>query len=80
VQESTARRLAGYYKVSANTIIRDEQFANAVDAIGETSAAAKRSILAGETEITRKHIKELVAGEEGRLADTVTNTIMKTVN
>ena len=70
LQIKTAKRLGDYYKVSVNTIRRDEQYADAVDAIGETSPEAKRSILAGETEITRKHLRELVAGADGKIADT----------
>jgi len=70
LQEKTAKRLGDYYKVSVNTIRRDEKYADAVDAIGETSQEAKRSILAGETEITRKHLQELVIAENGKIADT----------
>ena len=70
VQESTAKRLAKYYNVSAPTIIRDEHFADAVIAVGETSAEAKRRILSGETEITRKHLRELAISADGKIADT----------
>jgi len=69
LQESTSKRLAEYYKVSAPTIIRDEKFADAVIAIGETSAEAKRSILAGEAGITKKHLRELFTGADGSIAD-----------
>ena len=63
-RQSTAARLAEQYNVSRNTIIRDAQVANAIVAIGKDSPDTKRSILSGETKITRKQLKELAAGTE----------------
>ena len=70
LQESTAKRLASYYNVSAPTIKRDEKFADALIAIGENSLEAQRNILSGATDITRKHLRELLAGEETDILDT----------
>ncbi|MCL2662404.1 MAG: HTH domain-containing protein [Oscillospiraceae bacterium] len=61
---STAERLAQQYNVSRNTIRRDAQVADAIVAIGKDSPDTKRSILSGETKITRKQLKELAAGTE----------------
>jgi len=61
---STAARLAEQYNVSRNTIKRDAQVANAIVAIGKDSPDTKRSILSGETKITKKQLKELAAGTE----------------
>ncbi|MCL2391744.1 MAG: hypothetical protein FWC66_03930 [Oscillospiraceae bacterium] len=55
---STARRLAEHYNVSRNTIIRDSQLANSISAIGAHSPDAKRTILAGDTRITRQEIRQ----------------------
>jgi len=66
----TAELLGRQYKVSAPTIKRDEKFADALNAINETSPEAKRSILSGETEVTKKYLRELIAGAEDTIADT----------
>jgi len=63
-RQSTAKKLAEQYNVSAATIKRDAQVANAIVAIGKDSPDTKRSILSGETKITRKQLKELAAGTE----------------
>ena len=56
---STSKQLAENYKVSPSTIDRDAKAANVIDAIGESSPEAKRMILAGDTKIDRKTLKEL---------------------
>ena len=66
---STANRLAKQYRVSPRTIDRDAQFADALIAIGEASPDAKKSILSGETPITRKHLRELAADSEESLSE-----------
>jgi len=68
--ENTARRLAKQYNVSEPTIKRDEQFADAIDTIGQSSPEAKRNILAGTTDITRKHLRELMISSEDDIVDT----------
>jgi len=60
--EHTARRLANEYNVSRNTINRDAQLSEAIDAIGEKSSEAKREILSGSAQITRQRLQELAAG------------------
>jgi len=67
---STATRLAKKYKVSRNTIIRDAKVSEAIDAIGVTSPEAKKSILSGETGITKKHLNELISGIDEDIAET----------
>jgi len=64
----TATRLAGVYDVSRATIIRDSQVAEAISAIGEVSPEAKRDILAERTRISRKELRELLAGSEENIA------------
>jgi len=68
--QKTAELLGRQYNVSAPTIKRDEKFADALNAISETSPEAKRSILSGETEVTKKYLRELIAGAEEIIADT----------
>ena len=58
-QNSTANKLAKQYKVSRNTIRRDEKLAEALTAIGEASPEAKRMILAGEASIGKRVLQEL---------------------
>jgi hypothetical protein len=59
--QKTAGRIADQYNVSRATINRDAQVAEALDAIGEVSAAAKSEILSGAASITRQHLQELAA-------------------
>ena len=59
--EKTAGRLANEYNVSAMTIRRDAQLAQAIEAIGETSPEAKREILSGTANISRTRLQELAA-------------------
>ena len=68
--EKTARRLAKQYHVSEPTIRRDEKFADAIIAIGKNSPEAKRNILSGTTDITRKQLRELMTGKEEDIMDT----------
>ena len=68
--EKTAQRLAKQYNVSEPTIRRDEKFADAVNAIGESSPEAKRNILSGQACITRKQLRELMIGDEEHLVET----------
>jgi len=67
---ATASRLADYYKVSRNTIIRDAKASEAIDAIGMTSPEAKKNILSGETSITKKYLNELISGINEDIAET----------
>ena len=73
--KSTAARLANQYKVSSATINRDAKFAVAVNSIGRSSPAAKVSILSGETKITRKQLKELMAGSDEDIEDTASRIV-----
>lgn len=57
----TSERLAEEYHVSPATIIRDEHFADAVDAIGVVAPAVKTEILTGKSDLTRKQIQEVAA-------------------
>ena len=59
---STAVRLAEQYNVSKNTIKRDAQLAQAINAIGESSPEAKKDILSGNANITRQRLQELAGG------------------
>ena len=67
---STANRLAKQYRVSRNTIKRDARVAEALSAIGKKSPVAKRMILSGEVDITRKQLNELLEGPEGKILET----------
>jgi len=67
--ESTANRLADLYNISNRTVRRDAQLAEAVEAIGNTSPAAKRDILAGKARISKKKLYELSAGPEEYIID-----------
>jgi ParB-like chromosome segregation protein Spo0J len=60
-KQSTSERLAGEYNVSKNTIKRDAQLAEAIEAIGESSPEAKREILSGTANISRTRLQELAA-------------------
>jgi len=51
--KSTAGRLAGKYRVSPRTIVRDARTAAAIEAIGEISPPAKTMILSGEAVIDK---------------------------
>ena len=73
--KSTAARLANQYKVSSATINRDAKFAVAVDSIGRSSPGAKASILSGETKVTRKQLKELMAGSDEDIEDTASRIV-----
>jgi hypothetical protein len=66
---SKAARLAEHYNVSRNTIMRDSVAAEAISAIGKISPEAKRDILAGRIRISRKELRELLAGSEDELTD-----------
>jgi len=68
--------LAKQYKVSRNTIRRDAKVSEAIDAIGMTSPEAKKSILSGETRITKKHLNELIGGT----GEAITETAVKIGN
>ena len=69
-EEATASRLAKHYRVSRSTIKRDAKVAEAIDAIGMTSPEAKKSILSGETSITKKYLNELISGINEDIAET----------
>jgi hypothetical protein len=69
LQESTANRLAEQYNVSRSTIKRDAQLAKAISAIGRASPEAKKDILAERTRISRKKLRELLAGPEEDITD-----------
>ena len=68
--QSTADKLSTHYNVSPVTIKRDARVAEAINAIGETSQEAKRYILSGKLNITRKRLNELLNGPENELIDT----------
>ena len=57
--ENTAEKLGKQYHVAGRTILRDAKAAEAVDAIGEVSPAAKQMILSDEAYITKKALEEL---------------------
>ena len=59
--QKTAERIADEYNVSSMTIKRDAQLSEAIDAIGESSAEAKREILSGAAKITRQRLQGLAA-------------------
>ena len=67
--QSTAERLAEQYNVSRDTIKRDAQIAKAIGAIGRESAEAKRKILSGRAGISRKQLREFLAGAENDIID-----------
>ena len=68
--QSTASRLAEQYNVSPMTIRRDAQVSNAINAIGEVSPEAKRKILSGEANISRRRLQELSSGSEEEIVET----------
>ena len=55
----TKVRLAEQYHVSPKTIERDAKVASAIETIGQTSPAARRMILTGETSIDKKNLGRL---------------------
>ena len=56
----TAERLGDEYGVSKNTILRNADFAEAVDKIEKTSGPeAKAAILSGQTKLTRREVQEV---------------------
>jgi len=57
-QKSTASRLAGQYRVSRNTIIRDAKIAEALSAIGQSSPEAKARILSGEVRLNKNQLQD----------------------
>jgi hypothetical protein len=59
--QKTVQRLAEQYNVSPKTIERDSRVAEAIDAIGESSPEAKREILSGAADISKKQLRELAA-------------------
>jgi hypothetical protein len=65
--QTTADHLAGQYNVSYMTIRRDAEVSVAIDAIGANSPEAKREILSGSVEITRKHLRELASGSDDEI-------------
>jgi hypothetical protein len=67
---STARRLAEQYNVSSRTIDRDAQVARAIDAIGKNSPEAKKSILSGAADVSRKYLRELGTEAEDMIRET----------
>jgi len=69
-KQQTAKQLGEKYKVSPRTIERDYKTAAAIDAIGEKSPEAKRKILAGEMQISRKDLKEFSGMQAEELFDT----------
>jgi len=71
-KQCSAARLSAHYNVSPVTIKRDAKVAEAICAIGDTSPEAKSYILAGRTNITRKHLNELLNGSEFELKYTAT--------
>jgi len=68
----TADRLAGKYKVSPVTIKRDARAAAGIIAIGEVSSPAKIKVLAEETDITRKQLRDLANAEPELIAEVAT--------
>ena len=67
----TAVRLAEQYNVSAKTIRRDAQVANAIIEIGEISPDIKMDILYGKTYISRQKLQELSVGSPKNVAAVV---------
>ena len=68
-QNRTVGKLADIYKVSKNTIVRDEKGADAVDAIGKASLEARRMILAEEVRIDKKDLQALAAATKEEIAE-----------
>jgi len=68
-RQSTAVRLSEVYNISPRTIRCDSELANALDAIGEHSVEAKRRILSGEIEVTRKQLREVAIGSENYISE-----------
>jgi len=67
----TAVRLAEQYNVSAKTIRRDAQVANAIIEIGELSPDIKMNILYGKTYISRQQLQDLSIGSPKNVATVV---------
>ena len=71
---STANRLAEEYKVSRNTIKRDEKLAEALIKIGEASpegAEAKIKILSGEMPVNKSKLEALSSAPPEKMKDFV---------
>ena len=64
---STASRLAEQYRVSRETIKRNEKLAETLTAIGEVSPDVKRKILAGEIQIGKNRLEALSSVSEDEL-------------
>jgi len=67
--ERTSKRLAEHYNVSRATIERDGRVALGIVAIGEKSPEAKRSILAGKANISRKKLRELASYTDDKVSE-----------
>ena len=72
LQGRTANRLSEQYKISPRTIKRDAQIAGVLIAIGKESEEAKRSILSGETRISRKQLREMASDPDTDIIKTAT--------
>ena len=56
---STSHRLALEYKVGKNTIERDGQYASGLEVIGSSNPELKKSILSGDTKLSKSIIQKL---------------------
>ena len=55
----TAARLGEKYKVSRATINRDAKLSEGIDALGRVSPEARRLVLAGDSNVSKKELQEL---------------------
>ncbi|MDR0491479.1 MAG: hypothetical protein LBH28_09590 [Oscillospiraceae bacterium] len=67
--QTTAERLADQYNVSRATINRDARIAEAIDAIGDVSAEAKRKILSGEVKIDKRELEEISSRSKEEISE-----------
>jgi len=70
LNSTTAKKLSDEHGVSPRTIRRDGEIADVIIAIGKESEDAKRSILSGETRISRKQLREMTSASEDEIAMT----------
>lgn len=69
VNNSTSSQLAEMYRVSKGTILRDSKVSEAIDAIGDVSQEAKKTLLADEIKIEKKTLERLASAPSDEIAE-----------
>ena len=73
----TSERLAELYKVSKNTILRDEEFALGVDKLAANHPEIKKKILMREVDINLGTIRKMAKEQDDKEIETLINFILE---